>query len=401
MKDKNVRKHFNLLKNNKLIYFDNSASTLKPNSVVKAVNNYNSNLIANTGRGVYKLAYNVTQLVEQARGAIANLIGANENEIVFTKNTTESLNLVAQSYGLTNLKKDDEIIVSKIEHHSNYLPWLNVGKKTGAKIVNLPLSKENKITISNFKKVLTNKTKVVAITYVSNVLGYITPLKEIIKLAHSVGAVVVVDAAQAVSHFNINVKELNCDFLAFSGYKMYAPSGVGVLFGKNELLQKMSPTTFGGGMVLDVQNNICEFKETPYKFEAGTLPIGSIIGLHEATKFINDIGYNYISKKDNELTKYLLEKLSVINEVEIYNKNADFAIVSFNLKNIHAHDAATMYDQFNICVRAGNHCAQPLTEHLKQPAIIRVSLSFYNTKEEIDKFIIATKEIVNFFNKFN
>lgn len=401
MKEKQVRKQFTLLRNSKLIYFDNSASTLKPKSVVEAVNNYNSNLVANTGRGVYKLAYGVTELVEKTRATIAQFINANENEVVFTKNTTESLNLVAQSYALNNVKKDDEIIVSALEHHSNFLPWLDVAKRTGAKIIHLPLNKENKITLANFKKVLSNKTKIVALTYVSNVLGYITPLKEITTLAHGVGAVVVVDGAQAISHFSIDVQELDCDFLAFSGYKMFGPSGVGVLYGKYDLLKNMPPVQFGGGMVLDVQNNICEYKEVPHKFEAGTPPIGSIIGLLAAAQFMNKVGYNYILEKDKELNAYLLEQLSHIHEVEVYNKNNDVAIVSFNIKGVHAHDAATMYDQFNICVRAGSHCAQPLTEQLKQSATIRVSLSLYNTKKEIDKFIVATKEIIKFFNKFS
>ncbi len=401
MNEKRIRNNFKLFKNKKLIYFDNSASTLKPKSVIKAELEYNQDYPVNSGRGVYRLAYKVTRLVEDTREKIAKFINAKQNEIIFTKNTTDSLNLVAWSYAKENLKPGDEIILSKLEHHSNLLPWLELAKITDAKIVYVPLTKQNKITVNNFKKVVSKKTKIVALTFVSNVLGYITPLKAITKIAHENKAIVVIDAAQAISHFAIDVKDLNCDFLAFSGYKMLGPNGVGILYGKETLLKKMKPIAFGGGMVLDISDDKIEYKEIPYRFEAGTLPISSIIGLSKAVDFINKIGYDYIVKKDAELNEYLTSKLKEIEQIEIYSNSNDVAIVSFNIKNIHAHDVATMYDEFNICVRAGHHCAQPLIDLLKVPATVRASLYFYNTKKEIDRFIYATNEIINFFDRFN
>ncbi len=399
--DKKFRKEFKILDDGKIIYFDNSASTLKPKCVVSAVNYYNEFEPMNVGRGVYKLAYEVTKKVNDTRVAIAKLIGSGDNEIIFTKNTTEGLNLVAKCFAGKNLKKDDEIIISAIEHHSNYLPWIEIAKEIGAKIVNIPLTKEGRITVENFKSVLSEKTKLVAITFVSNVLGYKTPIIEITKLAHEKNAIVVVDAAQAVSHFAFNVKNIDCDFLAFSGYKMFGPSGVGILFGKEKLLNSMRPYNFGGGMVLEVENDNITYKDTPEKFEGGTLPVGSIIGLGQAAVFIKKIGYNYIEKKDIELKNYMLKKLSEIKNVEIYNPKADIAIIAFNIKGVHAHDAATMYDEDGICIRAGNHCAQPLVKFLGQISTIRASLAFYNTFEEIDRFINSTKKIIKFFGKFN
>ena len=400
MKEINFKKQFELLNNKNLIYFDNSASTLKPNVVVRAVNNYNTKTPVNVGRGVYKLAYDTTNQVENVRGIVTIFISAKPNESEFTQNTIYAINLVAQSFGASLLKSGDEIIIGKLEHHSNYLPWLEIAKKTGAKLVYVPLDENNNITVKNFKKVLTKNTKIVALSLVSNVLGSITPISEIANLAHKNNAYVVVDAAQAVSHFEINVAKLNCDFLAFSGYKMFAPSGVGVLFGKEILLNKMQPITFGGGMVLDANADTLQYKEAPHKFEVGTLPISSIIGLGEAVKFINTIGYDYITKQDQLLKNYILQKLSEFKQVEIYNKAPHVSIISFNILGIHAHDVATMYDKLGVCVRAGNHCAQPLTEQLNQVATLRVSLAFYNTVGEIDKFIIATQKVIEFFNKF-
>lgn len=398
MKEKKIKKQFKILKKH-LIYFDNSASTFKPKSVVNAVNRYNQFQPVNSGRGVYKLEYQVTKLVDDARQSIAEFINANQEEIIFTKNTTEGINLVAQSYVAENLKKGDEIIISMLEHHSNFLPWLELEKQIGIKVVFVPLNKDNLVTAENFKKVLSERTKFVSLTLVSNVLGCVLPIKKITSLAHKAGAKVLVDMAQAVSHFSVDIKDMDCDFATFSGYKMFAPSGVGVLYGKKQLLDEMKPVTFGGGMVLSVEGKNIEYKDAPEKFEGGTLPLGSIIGLGDAVKFINKIGYVYIENKDRLLRDYLLKKLTEIKDVEIYNKSPDVAIVCFNLKGVHAHDAATVYDDMGICVRAGHHCAQPLMTHLKQIATVRVSLAFYNTFKEIDKFIIATKKIIDFFKQ--
>lgn len=400
MKDKQIRNNFKLLKQNKIVYFDNAASSLKPTCVINAMDDYYYNLGTNSGRGVYKIGYETTQRYEDARSFVARFIHADAKEIVFTKNATDSLNMVALSYGLQFLKVGDEIVTSELEHHSNYLPWVKVENKTGAKLVNIPLDSNHRITVENFKKVINKNTKVVALTHVSNVMGYMTPIEEIIKIAHEYGAIVVLDVAQSIPHNRIDVKELDCDFLAFSGHKICGPTGIGVLYGKAELLNKIEPVLFGGGMVNLIEGDVITYQDIPHKFEAGTPAIAEAIGLHRALKFIDEIGYDYIERKERQLLTYLEQKLNEIKEVEIYNKNTDSAIISFNIVGIHAHDVASVYDSYNICVRAGHHCAQPLMHHLKQPATVRVSLYFYNTIEEIDKFIFATKKVIEFFNKF-
>jgi cysteine desulfurase / selenocysteine lyase len=401
MKEKQIRSNYKFFKKHKkTVYFDNSASSLKPNFVVKAVNNYNAFVATNAGRAVYKLGHLATKQIEDTRLAVANLINAKQEEIVFTKNATESLNLAVFGYCLNNLKAGDEIVVSLLEHHSLYLPLLEASKITGAKLIFVNLDKDHKITIANFKKALTNKTKVVALTHISNATGAKLDVKPLIKLAKKVGATSILDSAQAVSHIKIDVKELDCDFLAFSGYKLGAPTGVGVLYGKYSLLQQTKPLMFGGGMVLDSTSEEVEYKKAPEKFEAGTQPVGQIIGLGKAISFLTEVGYDYIQKKDAELYNYLYNTLSQIKEVEIYNKNADVATIIFNLKGVHAHDAATAYDMYNICVRAGHNCVQPFVEYLGQVSILRASLNFYNTKKEVDRFIQATKKIIAYFKKF-
>lgn len=399
MEKENYKQFFEIFDKQELVYFDASASTPKPKCVCDVVDFYNRYEFVNSGRGMYKLAYNVTSKVEKAREDIAKFINAESDEIIFNKNTSEGINTVALTYALQNLKKGDKIVVSQIEHNSNYLPWVMLSKKIGVRIVNCPLTKEGKITISNFKKVLDNNVKFVALNFVSNTLGYITPIKEIIKLAHKIGAKVLVDASQAICHKKIDVKDLDCDFLTFSGYKMFAPTGVGVLFSKKELLEKTEPLFYGGGMVVDFENDIVELREIPSKFEAGTLPISSILGLGQAVDFLNGIGQENIEKKESELIDYLLKKLSSVDGVEIYSIKPDLPIIIFNIKGVHAHDAVSMYDQFNICVRAGNHCAFGVNKLINQIATIRVSLAFYNTLEDIDKFVFATEQIIKFFNK--
>ncbi len=395
-----IRKQFPLLKNNKVVYFDNAASTLKPVMVAKVMNHYNLHLSSNVGRGVYALAYESTKRVEDVRKKVAKFLNAkSEREIVFTQNTTHGLNMVASMLAKT-LSPNDEIVLSVLEHHSNLLPWLEVSKQTGAKLVYVPLNNANKLTAVNLKKVLTKNTKVVAVSYVSNVTGDSQPIREICKAAHAVGALVVVDAAQAVGHFAIDVHKLGCDFLAFSGYKMFGPTGVGVLYGKLDQLEKLEPVAFGGGMVLDANLNQVQYRPAPEKFEAGTLPVASIIGLGEAIVFLEQVGYEFIAKQDIILENYFKDEMGKLPQVELYNTNPDIPLFAFNLKGIHAHDAATMYDQFHICVRAGSHCAQPLVEHMGQTATLRVSMAFYNTTKEIDQFVKATKQIIAFFSKF-
>lgn len=398
-KQKNIRNDFYLLKHNKVVYFDNAASALKPKQVAKTINNYYTKLGTNSSRGVYKLAYEVTTLYEDSRESVAKFLNCESREVVFTKGATNSLNIVATSYGLNNLKAGDEIITSKLEHHSSILPWVEVAKKTGAVLKYVPLDKHSRITVENFKSVCTNKTKIVALTHMSNVMGYLTPVKEICKIAHSFNAITIIDGAQSVPHLKIDVKDLDCDFFAFSAHKICGPTGVGVLYGKFDLLNNMIPVEVGGGMIEDVVNGEPTYKKAPFKFEAGTPIIAGVIGLKTAIDYINNVGYDFIYKTSKELKDYLFARLKELKNITIYNDDTDIPLVAFNIDGIHSHDAASVYDNYNICVRAGHHCAKPLMDYLGQIATLRVSLYYYNTKEEIDKFIEVTKAVQEFFNK--
>ncbi|HAX73320.1 MAG TPA: cysteine desulfurase [Firmicutes bacterium] len=398
-----IREDFPILKetmNGKpLVYLDSSATTLKPQAVIDAVNLYNSLKTSNVHRGVYKLSNEATELYEGTRAKVSQFINSKRvEEIVFTRGATSALNLVAQSYGMYNIKAGDEIIVSELEHHSSFIPWQQVAKRTGAILKFIPLDKDGRITVENFKSVLSEKTKVVAINYVSNVLGYVTPIKEICALAHEVGAIVSVDAAQAAPHMKIDVQNLDCDFLSFSGHKMCGPTGVGVLYGKYELLQSMEPYEFGGEMNDIVGLESSTWKDAPYRFEAGTMMIAEVIGLGAAIDYLLAIGLDEIAKHEYELRTYAVEKLAALGDVTIYNEGAKTGIVSFNINDLHPHDAATIYDTEGICVRAGHHCAQPLMGWLCQPATLRASFYFYNTKEEVDQFIEATQKGKEFFD---
>ncbi|MDY0276652.1 MAG: cysteine desulfurase, partial [Acholeplasma sp.] len=293
----------------------------------------------------------------------------------------------------------DEIITSELEHHSSFLPWQEIANEKNAKLVFIPLNK-GRITVDGFKKVITNKTKVVAITYVSNVLGYKTPIKEITKLAHEVGAIVILDAAQAVSHIKIDVKDMDVDFLAFSAHKMYGPNGVGVLYGKKALLEKLPPFEYGGEMVHTVSKDKSTWKDIPYKFEAGTPVIGEVIAFSEAIDFINEIGIDNICKQEMELKDYTVSKLKTIQGVKVYNPDADNPIIAFNIDNVHPHDVTSVLDQNNVCIRAGHHCAQLAIKYLNEIATLRASFGVYNTLEDCDKFLEAVKMASDFFKKF-
>jgi len=383
-----------------LAYLDNAASSLKCKNVIDTLNHYYKDLGVNVHRGVYELSYEATDLYENARENIAKFIGAKFDEIVFTRGTSASLNLVASSYGMDFINEGDEIIVSELEHHSNFIPWQIVCKKKHAKLVFVPLTNEGRITIENFKSVLTNKTKIVAINHVSNVMGYVSPIKEIIRLAHEVNAIVVVDGAQAIPHMSVNVKDLDCDFYAFSGHKMCGPTGIGVLYGKKELLDKMNPIEFGGDMADEVNLDMSTYKDIPYKFEAGTPIIAEAIGLGEACKYLESVGFDYISKHEHDVKEYALKRMLEIPEVEIYNKTCETGIITFNIKGVHPHDAASVLDQNGVCIRAGHHCAQPITRFLGQLSTIRASFYFYNDYEDADKLVDSVKEAVDFFGKF-
>ena len=396
-----LRNDFQVLRNNpNLSYLDNAASTLKPDCVVDAIDDYYKNSGVNVHRGVYKLSYEATEAYEEAREVIASFIGAEFEEIVFTRGASSALNLVALSYGLSHLKAGDEIITSELEHHSSHMPWVNVAKMVGAKVIYVPLNKEGRITVEAFKSVLSDKTKVVALTYVSNVMGYVTPIKEIIKLAHEKGAVVSVDGAQAVPHMNINVKELDCDFLSFSGHKLCGPTGIGVLYGKAKLLNEMPPIEFGGDMADDVNKYEMTYKDAPYRFETGTPIIAGAIGLARACKYIKEIGLDNIAKYEYLLKCKAIEELKKIPGVIIYNETAETGIVSFNIDGVHPHDAASVFDNNEVCIRAGHHCAQLITKWLDTMGTVRASFYFYNTIEDVLKFVESVKEASEFFAGF-
>ncbi len=393
-----LREDFPVLKNNpKLAYLDNAASTLKPTCVIEAVDQYYRELGVNVHRGVYKLSYLATDAYEEARGKIADFIHASFEEIVFTRGASSALNLVAASYGMHTLQPGDEVITTELEHHSSCMPWIHVCKEKGATLKYVPLNKEGRITVEAFQSVLTDKTKVVAITYVSNVMGYITPIEEIISLAHKKGAIVIVDAAQAVPHMPVDVKKLDCDFLAFSGHKLCGPTGIGVLYGKTKLLEKMSPIEFGGDMADDVNPHSMTFKDAPYRFETGTPIIASAIGLGRAVEYVSAIGLEEIARYEFFLKQKALEGLKKIPNIEIYNETAETGIISFNIKGIHPHDAASVFDNNDVCIRAGHHCAQLIIKWLNTVGTVRASFYFYNTLEDVEKFVQSVKEAQEFF----
>lgn len=397
----NIKKDFPVLVNNPdLIYLDSCASSLKPKVVIDKIDEYYNKYGVNVNRGVYSLSYHATEEYEQTREVVAKFINALSKEIVFTKGASSALNLVASSYGMANINEGDEIIVSELEHHSNVIPWQNVAKIKKGVLKYIPLSSEGKITVEAFKKVLTNKTKVVALTYVSNVMGYITPIEEIIKLAHSVGAVVIVDGAQAVPHMKIDVKALDADFLAFSAHKMLGPTGLGVLYGKYKLLNKMDPIEFGGDMNDNVDLYESHYKNAPYKFETGTPPIAEVIAFKEAINYLETLGFDKIEAHQEALNKYLMDQMKKIKGVKVYNESATTGVVSFNIWDAHPHDVSTMFDEEHVALRAGHHCAQLITKWLDVPGTLRACVYIYNTFEDVDKFIEAVKKASEYFEEW-
>ncbi len=397
---KEIRKQFPIYDNiPNLVYLDSGATALKPKCVLDKMNEYYSSYGVNIHRGVYSLSYQATEEYDKARDIVAKFINSDFKEVVFTKNVSDALNKICLMLE-NNLNESDEVITSELEHHSSVLPWMKACERRNATLKYIPLNHEGRITVDNFKKVLTSKTKIVALTLVSNVMGYLTPIKEIIDLAHEVGAVVIVDAAQAIQHFSIDVKQLNCDFLAFSGHKAMGPTGIGVLYGKKKLLKTLQPIDFGGDMNEEVDLFNVEIKDIPYRFETGTPPIAEAIGLGKALEFINELGLENIHKQEKELHKYAIEKLEKIEGITIYNKTSDVGIISFNIDGVHPHDAATFFDEANICLRAGHHCAQLITKWLKCVGTLRASLYIYNNYEDIDRFVEVVKQTVDFFKQF-
>lgn len=393
-----IRSYFPIYKNNEnLHYLDSAASTLKNIYTINAIDDYMNNCGVNVHRGVYKLSYEATDKYEEARSVVAKFINADTEEIVFTRGASNSLNLVALSYGMKFLEEDDEVITTELEHQSSHMPWFNVCNIKKAKLKYIPLDKEGRITVDGFKKVLSKKTKVLAITHVSNVMGYITPIKEIIKICKENNVIVSLDGAQSVPHMKIDVKDLNCDFFSFSSHKMTGPTGVGVLYGKKELLNKMDPVEFGGDMALDVSKDEMTYKCAPYKFETGTPMILEVIGLAKACEFLEMIGLENIKNHEEELKNYCLDKLSKISGVTIYNKTTDTGVISFSIDGVHPHDAASVFDKNNVCLRAGLHCAQLINRWLGIWGTLRISFYMYNNKEDVDAFINSVIEVKEFF----
>lgn len=387
-----------------LVYLDNAATSQIPKFVEEKVRDFNEKERANVHRGVHALGLRATNQYESSRQKVANFIGANNaKEVIFTSGCTDSLNLVAASFGEQNIQAGDEILVSIMEHHSNLLPWQQLAKRKQAKLNFIEINSDGLLDIENLKSKINSKTKIVALTHVSNVLGTINPIKELTDLAHEKGAIVVVDGAQAVGHFPIDVAELNVDFYAFSGHKMFAPTGIGVLYGKKDLLDKMPPYRLGGEMIANVTREGATWAEVPYKFEAGTPNIAGAIGLGAAIDYLQSLDFDLIQKHEQELTSYALAKLKNVSGLTIYGpqkSNGRIGVISFNLKNIHPHDLATALDLNGIEVRAGHHCAQPLMASLDTESTVRASLSIYNTKDDIDKLVSSLHEAKEFFSEF-
>ncbi|MAF99445.1 MAG: cysteine desulfurase [Nanoarchaeota archaeon] len=388
-----MKSDFPLL-NSGLVYLDNSSTTQKPNQVIQVINNFYKTMNANVHRGIYKLSDNATRAYQNARKTVASFINADEDELIFTSGTTQSLNMLAR---MIPLKEGDEILLTEMEHHSNIVPWQEVAKVKRCTVKFIPL-KDYELDMDKAKELITEKTKVIAVTHMSNVLGTINPIKELAQLAHEVNALFVVDAAQSVAHLPIDVKELDCDFLAFSAHKMYGPTGIGALYGKKELLETMNPSVFGGGMINQVTKENSSFTNSPLKFEAGTPNIAGAIGFAAAVKYLEELGIEKIKEKENELSSYALEKLKDIPNLNIIGPTNNRGLVfSFTLDGIHPHDTAEILDKQNIAVRGGHHCAMPLMKALQLIGTTRISLGIYNSKEDIDKLIQTIPQVQEVF----
>ncbi len=377
-----------LLLNQNIIYLDNGATSLKPKVISQSISDYYNNYSANAHRGDYDLSLKVDSKYEETRKLVKDFINAKTTkEIIFTSGATDSLNKIIFGFFKNYLKTNDEVLLTKSEHASNILPWFELADELNIKINYIPL--ENlEVTLDNVKRSITPNTKVISIAHITNVVGDIRPIKEIISYAHSKGILVVVDGAQSVAHMQVDVQELDIDFLAFSAHKMLGPTGVGVLYGKEELLNNMHPIIFGGGMNASFQfDGTRIYNDTPTCFEAGTPNIAGVIGLGEAIKYLNNIGMDKITNYEQNLKKYAISKLKTINDIIIYNENSQSGIITFNIKDIFAQDLAIYLNKYNICIRAGNHCAKILNEDLGIKNTCRISLYFYNTKEEIDYLV--------------
>lgn len=382
---------------NHLAYLDNAATTPMPDAVLEVIDNYYQKQKVNVHRGMYMLANEVTQQYEQVRQQVTDFIHAPDvADIVFTSGATDALNLVAFGYGMTHLHAGDEIIISVMEHHSNLVPWQQVAKITGSKLRVVDITTDGRIDMMALQKMLNKHTKIVSLTLVSNVLGTYTDMHPIAKIVHEAGAVLLVDAAQAVAHMPIDVQAMAADFLAFSGHKMFGPTGVGVLYGRADLLAETNPTRFGGEMIDQVTKTTATFQPAPLKFEAGTPNIAGVLGLGAAIKYIYQKGYQTIAQIDQELIDYLMKGLAQIPAVTVYGSpiaSDHQGVVSFNVDNVHAHDVATILDSAGVAVRSGHHCAEPLMHFLGTESVVRVSISFENKLSEIDKLLAGVRQV--------
>lgn len=398
------KKDFPIFENRDISYLDSGATSQKPQYVINAIEEFYKKFNANPHRGAYSLSLEATEQYENTREKITKFINArNKEEIIFSKNASESLNLIAYSYGLSNLKQNDEVVLSIMEHHSNLVPWQFVTKQTNSILKYMYINNEFELSKEEIESKITDKTKVVGITHISNVLGTINNVKEIIKYAHKKGAIVIVDASQSIPHTKVDVQDLDADFLVFSGHKMFAPLGIGVLYGKKELLNKMPPFLMGGDMIEYVYEQNTTYAPLPNKFEAGTQNVEGVVGLGAAIDYIESIGYKTINKVEQEVTEYAVNELSKLNFIEMYvtpNKQNHSSVVSFNLRGVHPHDVASILDVNGVCIRSGNHCAQPLLRYMGMDSTCRASFSIYNTKEDVGKLVDALNKTYKMFEKY-
>lgn len=379
-----------------LIYFDNAATSQKPQCVIDAVNNYYKNFNSNVHRGVHELSQRATSEYESTRDTVRDFIGAKKsNQIIFTKGTTDGINIVASSWAENQLKKGDEILITTMEHHSNIVPWQMLCEKMGTKLIVSPINKNGEIIMNDFESLINARTKLIALTHVSNTLGTINPIEEITLLAKENNCKILIDAAQSIPHFKIDVSSFDCDFLVFSGHKIFAPTGVGILYVKEDRFPEMKPYQGGGDMIKEVSFEKTTYNTHPHKFEAGTPNIAGVIGLNEALKYVNKIGIDKIAIIENELLKYALEKMSKIDKLKIFGNAKDKAsVISFTVEGIHPFDLGTLLDQLGIAIRTGHHCTQPLMSFYNIPGTARVSFAFYNQKSEIDFFINSLNKAI-------
>ena len=398
------KKDFPIFENREISYLDSGATAQKPQMVLDAIDDFYKKNNANPHRGAYSLSIDATAVYEETRGKIAKFINSRfPEEIIFSKNASESLNLLAYSYGMDNLKEGDDVVISIMEHHSNLVPWQYVTKKTGSNLKYMYINDEFELSKEEIENKITDNTKIVGITHVSNVLGTINNVKEIIKYAHKKGAIVIVDASQSVPHMKVDVQDLDADFLVFSGHKMLAPLGIGVLYGKRELLNKMNPFLMGGDMIEYVYEQDTTFAPLPNKFEAGTQNVEGVIGLGAAIDYIQQIGYDKIQEHEKELVSYAREKLSKLDYLDLYltpNEQNHSAVISFNIKGVHPHDVASILDNYGVCVRSGNHCAQPLMRFIGIDSTCRASFYIYNDKEDVDKLVNAIESAYKMFERY-